>query len=99
MGESLVSKEFLRKTEPGEYFRMHPDINVLKIGVKASSTGEGGDLSHLDVLIRAKEKHKMILMTGGGTRTRHVLSIGVELGCPRGSFRSWRTRFRGRTRR
>ena len=32
MGESLVSKEFLRRTEAKEYFRMQPDINVLKIG-------------------------------------------------------------------
>ena len=32
MGESLVSKEFLKRTESNEYFRVHPDINVLKIG-------------------------------------------------------------------
>ena len=29
MGESLVSKTLLKKTEAGEYFRMHPDINVI----------------------------------------------------------------------
>jgi molybdenum storage protein len=32
MGESLVSKEFLKRTESKEYFRMQPDINILKIG-------------------------------------------------------------------
>ena len=32
MGESLVSKELLKKTEATEYFRMHPDVNVIKIG-------------------------------------------------------------------
>ncbi len=32
MGESLVSKALLKKTETSEYFRMHPDINVIKIG-------------------------------------------------------------------
>jgi hypothetical protein len=32
MGESLVSKDLLKRTEATEYFRMHPDINVLKIG-------------------------------------------------------------------
>lgn len=85
MGESLVSKEFLKKTEPGEYFRMHPDINVLKIGGQSIiDRGREAIFPILDVLIRAKEKHKMILMTGGGTRTRHVLSIGVELGMPAG---------------
>ena len=32
MGESLVSKALLKRTESEEYFRMHPDINVIKIG-------------------------------------------------------------------
>jgi hypothetical protein len=32
MGESLVSKTFLKTTEATDYFRMHPDVNVLKIG-------------------------------------------------------------------
>ena len=32
MGESLVSKKLLARTEAKEYFRMHPDINVIKIG-------------------------------------------------------------------
>jgi len=85
LGESLVSKEFLQKTEAREYFRMHPDINVLKIGGQSIiDRGKDAIFPILDVLVRAKETHKMILMTGGGTRTRHVLSIGVELGMPAG---------------
>jgi molybdenum storage protein len=32
MGESLVSKKLLESTESTDYFRMHPDINVIKIG-------------------------------------------------------------------
>ena len=85
MGESLVSKEFLKRTESKEYFRMQPDINVLKIGGQ-SIIDRGGKavLPILDVLIQAKEKHKIILMTGGGTRARHVYSIGVDLGMPTG---------------
>jgi len=85
MGESLVSKDFLKKTEVREYFRMHPDINVLKIGGQ-SIIDRGGEAIFpiLDILVQAKEKHKMILMTGGGTRSRHVMNIGVELGMPSG---------------
>jgi molybdenum storage protein len=85
MGESLVSKSFLRHTETREYFRMHPDINVLKIGGQ-SIIDRGGDAVFpiIDVLVQAKERHKMILMTGGGTRTRHIFSIGVDLGMPTG---------------
>jgi len=85
MGESLVSKEFLKRTEAKEYFRMQPEINVLKIGGQ-SIIDRGGKavLPILDVLIEAKEKHKIILMTGGGTRARHVYSIGLDLGMPTG---------------
>jgi molybdenum storage protein len=38
----------------------------------------------LDALIEAKEKYKILLMTGGGTRARHVYNIGVDLGMPTG---------------
>jgi molybdenum storage protein len=85
MGESLVSKEFLKSTEAKEYFRMHPDINVLKIGGQSiMDRGKKALFPILDVLIEAKEKYKILLMTGGGTRARHVYNIGVDLGMPTG---------------
>ncbi len=85
MGESLVSKEFLKTTESKEYFRMHPDINVLKIGVQSIMDRGGKALFPiLDKLIEAKNKFKILLMTGGGTRARHVYNIGVDLGMPTG---------------
>ncbi len=85
MGESLVSKEFLKRTEAKEYFRMQPEINVLKIGGQSIiDRGAKAVLPILDVLIEAKEKYKILLMTGGGTRARHVYSIGVDLGMPTG---------------
>ncbi len=85
MGESLVSKKLLSQTESKEYFRMHPDINVLKIGGQ-SIMDRGGNAIFpiLEALIQAKEKHKILLMTGGGTRARHVYNIGVDLGMPTG---------------
>jgi molybdenum storage protein len=85
MGESLVSKEFLKRTEAQEYFRMQPDINVIKIGGQSIiDRGAKATLPIVDELIKAKNDHKIILMTGGGTRARHVYSIGVELGMPTG---------------
>jgi len=85
MGESLVGKEFLKQTEAKEYFRMHPDINVLKIGGQSIMDRGGKALFPiLDVLVEAKEKYKILLMTGGGTRARHVYNIGVDLGMPTG---------------
>ena len=85
LGESLVSKEFLKTTENKEYFRMHPDINVLKIGGQSiMDRGAPAILPIVDELIKVKEDHKILLMTGGGTRARHVYNIGVGLGMPTG---------------
>ena len=85
MGESLVSKEFLKRTEVKEYFRMQPDINVVKIGGQSIiDRGAKAVLPILDVLVQAKDKYKILLMTGGGTRARHVYSIGIDLGMPTG---------------
>src|SRR5512138_209207 len=85
MGESLVSKEFLKRTEAKEYFRMQPEINVLKIGGQSIiDRGAAAVLPIVDVLVQAKEEYKIILMTGGGTRARHVYSIGIDLGMPTG---------------
>ncbi len=85
LGESLVSKELLKSTEKKGYFRMHPDVNVLKIGGQSiMDRGAKAILPILDVLIEAKEKHKLLLMTGGGTRARHVYNIGIDLNMPTG---------------
>lgn len=85
MGESLVSKEFLKRTESEEYFRMQPEINVIKIGGQSIiDRGAEAVLPIVDELIKAKDSYKIILMTGGGTRARHVYSIGVDLGMPTG---------------
>ena len=85
MGESLVSRKLLGGQHRGEVFRMHPDVNVLKIGGQSiMDRGAKALLPILDVLLEAKEKHKMILMTGGGTRARHIYNIGLELGMPTG---------------
>lgn len=85
MGESLVSKEFLKTTEAGEYFRMHPDINVLKIGGQSiMDRGAKAILPIVDELIKLKDEYKLLIMTGGGTRARHVYNIGVDLGMPTG---------------
>ncbi|CCK78181.1 MULTISPECIES: amino acid kinase family protein [Desulfobacula] len=84
MGESLVSKQFLKTTESKDYFRMHPDINILKIGGQSIMDRGRAMLPIVDELIKLKEEYKLLLMTGGGTRARHVYNIGVDLGMPTG---------------
>jgi len=85
LGESLVGKSLLRSTEADEYFRMQPDVNVLKIGGQSiMDRGAKALFPILEELVKAKEEHKILLMCGGGTRARHVYNIGVDLGMPTG---------------
>lgn len=85
MGESLVGKTFLEGLEYGPSFRALPDVNVLKIGGQSiSDYGARALLPVLEEIVQNKEQHKMILSTGGGTRSRHVYAIAMELGMPTG---------------
>ncbi|MEN6349977.1 MAG: uridine kinase [Syntrophomonas sp.] len=85
MGESLVGKSFIKNLEYGKQFRALPDVNVLKIGGQSiTDIGSKAVLPVLDEIVANKNKHKMILSTGGGTRSRHVYAIALELGMPTG---------------
>jgi molybdenum storage protein len=39
-----------------------------------------------EAIVGAKKRHKMILGVSGGTRMRHVFSIGLDLGLPTGGL-------------
>ena len=85
MGESLVGKTFLDGLTIAPQQRLFPDVNVVKIG--GQSICDRG-IKALPALVKeiaaCKKDHKMLLTTGGGTRSRHIYSIGLELGMPTG---------------
>lgn len=85
MGESLVGKTFMESLKIAPQQRLFPDVNVVKIG--GQSICDRG-IKALPALIKeiaaCKKKHKVLLTTGGGTRSRHIYSIGLELGMPTG---------------
>ena len=85
MGESLVSKSFVEGLEIAPQQRLFPDVNILKVG--GQSICDRGVKAVPDVIqeiVANKEEHKMLVTTGGGTRSRHIYSIGLELGMPTG---------------
>ncbi|MFA7148880.1 MAG: uridine kinase [Syntrophomonadaceae bacterium] len=85
MGESLVGKSFIQSLEYGEQFRALPDVNVLKIGGQSiTDMGATAVLPVLKEIVENAGQHKMIISTGGGTRSRHVYAIAMELGMPTG---------------
>ena len=84
--ESLVDRDLVAATDGQRpIVRMLPDAKVVKIGGR-SIVDRGREI--LPPLVQAiaecLESHSLILSTGGGVRSRHVFSIGLDLGLPTG---------------
>jgi molybdenum storage protein len=86
MRESLLDKDVQRSTE-APVFRMLPDTHVIKIGGR-SIIDEGREATYpvVEAIARCLETKKLIIGTGGGARSRHVFSIGIDLGLPTGAL-------------
>jgi len=85
MGESLVSKTFIEELKTAPQQRLFPDVNILKIGGQSiCDRGVKVVPNIIKEIVANKEKHKMLITTGGGTRSRHIYTIGLELGMPTG---------------
>lgn len=85
MGESLVSKEFIDQLEIAPQERLYPDIAIMKIGGQSiCDRGVKALPAILKEIILNRQKHKMLITTGGGTRSRHIYTIGLEMGMPTG---------------
>ena len=84
MRESLLDRQVERSTE-GPVHRMLPEAHVLKIGGRSIlDEGRRAVFPVVEVLVACLKRWKLILGTGGGVRTRHVFSIGIDLGLPTG---------------
>jgi len=85
MGESLVSRSFAEGYDVAPQQRLFPDVHVLKIGGQSiCDLGKKALPAVVKEIAANKMKHKMFLLTGGGTRSRHIYAIGLELGMPTG---------------
>jgi len=85
MAESLMDKALLAGTETDSVFRAMPDLNVVKLGGQSIiDRGSQVVLPLLDEIVAARTEHQVLVMTGGGTRSRHVYSIALDLGMPTG---------------
>ena len=85
MGESLVSRTFIESLKIAPQQRLFPDVNIVKIG--GQSICDRGIKAIPDLIkeiVANKNEHKILITTGGGTRSRHIYTIGLELGMPTG---------------
>ena len=64
---------------------MDPDVKVLKLGGQSLlDRGRKALFPVLDEIVAAKDKYKILIMCGGGTRARHIYSVASELELPTG---------------
>ena len=85
MGESLVSNEFLENLEIAPQQRLYPDVAIMKIGGQSiCDRGVKALPAILKEIVANRKNNKILITTGGGTRSRHIYTIGLEMGMPTG---------------
>jgi molybdenum storage protein len=84
-GETLVRKGLLKKHSEIPQLRLVPDLNVVKIGGHGViDFGREVVLPLMEEIGEISKIHKLLVVTGGGVRVRHILDIGIDLGMPTG---------------
>lgn len=86
MRESLVDKKVLAGTE-SNVTAILPDVNVVHIGGRSiMDRGRSALLPLLDEIVANQPSHRMIIGVGAGVRSRHIFSVGLDLGLPTGAL-------------
>jgi molybdenum storage protein len=84
MRESLLDKQVMASTE-SPVVRMLPNVHIVKIGGRSIiDEGKSATYPVVEVLAKLLETERLVLGVGGGVRSRHVFSIGLDLGLPTG---------------
>ena len=84
MRESLLDKQVMSSTET-PVVRMLPDCHVIKVGGRSIMDGGRATAYPLvEAIGAALADNRMIVGVGGGVRSRHTFSIGIDLGLPTG---------------
>ncbi len=85
MRESLIDKDVIASTDEAPIVRMLPHVHVVKIGSRSIlEAGRDVALPVVKALGRILQTEKLVLAVGGGARSRHVFSVGLDLGLPTG---------------
>jgi molybdenum storage protein len=84
MRESLVDKRLIASTE-APVRAILPHVSVIKIGGRSiMDRGRSALLPLIDEIVANQAHHTQILGVGAGVRSRHILSVGLDLGLPTG---------------
>ena len=86
MRESLIDKNVIARTE-SPVSAILPDVNVIQIGGRSiMDRGRSALLPLLDEIVANQAQHRMIIGVGAGVRSRHIFSVGLDLGLPTGAL-------------
>jgi molybdenum storage protein len=86
MRESLMDKNVIARTE-GEVASILPDVNIIQIGGRSiMDRGRSALLPLLEEIVANQAEHRMIIGVGAGVRSRHIFSVGLDLGLPTGAL-------------
>jgi molybdenum storage protein len=84
-GESLVRRGLLARYEGRTQMRIAPELNIVKLGGHGIIDYGAPVVQFLvDEIGSLSRENKMLVVTGGGVRVRHILDIGLDLNMPTG---------------
>jgi molybdenum storage protein len=75
----------MKSTATGSPYRLTPELNVVKIGGHGVvDYGKPVVMPLVGEIGRLSKEHQILVVTGGGTRVRHIMDLGLDLGMPTG---------------
>lgn len=84
--QTLLDTELTRPATDRDPIRLLPWLTVVKVGGRIMDRGADAILPLVDELRELLPEHKMLILTGGGIRVRHIFSVGLDLGLPTGNL-------------
>jgi molybdenum storage protein len=84
MRESLIDKTLIASTEAAVRAIL-PHVNVVKLGGRSIiDRGREALFPLIDEIVANQSTHTQIIGVGAGVRSRHIFSVGLDLGLPTG---------------
>ncbi len=82
---TLDAVDLLHETAYGPPIRVLPHVNVIKVGGQSFfDRGRSAVAPLVDEIAACAKSYQLLIGMGGGTRSRHAYSLGLELGLPTG---------------
>jgi len=80
-----VRKHLMKQHAHIKTIRLIPDLHIIKIGGHGTiDYGRQVVIPLMEEIGELSKTHKLLVVTGGGVRVRHILDIGIDLGMPTG---------------